>query len=54
MTDARAFTATHTWKAAYKLGKCKCGNQTTGVAKNLATGKKRPLCSTCAYAKGFR
>lgn len=54
MSDERAFVATHVWKPAYKLGKCQCGNQTTGVVKNVATGKKRPLCSTCAYAKGFR
>jgi hypothetical protein len=55
MTDERIFVATHTWRSSgYKLAKCKCGNQTTGIVKNIATGKKRPMCSTCAYAKGFR
>lgn len=54
MTDERVFTATHTWKSGYTLAKCSCGRNTTGIVKNLATGKKKPMCSTCAYAKGFR
>jgi hypothetical protein len=54
MKSEPSFVTTHTWTSAYRLAKCECGKQTTGILKNLATGKKRPFCSECAFKKGFR
>lgn len=48
--------STHSWKGSEdgKLKKCfQCGAATSGIVKEIATGKKQPLCSRCAGNKGF-